>query len=217
MNQPLKIWGRISSLNVRKVVWAAQALQIPFERIDAGLRYGVVKTPEYVGKNPNALVPLMEDGDFVLWESNAMVRYLCAKHALGTLYPDNLQQRFDAERWMDWQQTTLNPAGGPAFIQYFRILPENRNPDVIAKSVAATEPLLAMLDAHLAQTAYMAGNALTMADIPIASEIHRWRELRELPGPRPVFAHLDRWYAQILAHPASKGVFDFPLTPSMYL
>ncbi len=210
----LKIWGRISSLNVRKVVWAAQALGLPFERLDAGLRYGVVQTPAYLQQNPNALVPLLQDGDFSLWESNVIVRYLCAKHSLGHMYPDDLQQRFDAERWMDWQQTTFNPAGGPAFMQWFRTPVEQRKLDVIAKSVAATEPLLAMLNTHLAHNAYMVGDALTMADIPIASEIHRWWEL---PQPRPAYPHIERWYSQLLAHPASKGVYDFALQPSMYL
>lgn len=214
MTAALKIWGRISSLNVRKVVWTAQALGLPFERLDAGLRYGVVKTPEYLQKNPNALVPLLQDGDFSLWESNVIVRYLCAKHSLGALYPDDLQQRFDAERWMDWQQTTFNLAGGPAFMQWFRTPPEQRNQDVIAKSVAATQPLLAMLNAHLAQRAFMLGDVLTMADIPMASEIHRWWEL---PQPRTDYPHITRWYNQILAHSASKGVYDFPLQPSMYL
>ncbi len=214
MSTALTIWGRISSLNVRKVVWTAQALGLPFERLDAGLRYGVVKTPEYLQKNPNALVPLLQDGDFNLWESNVIVRYLCAKHSLGALYPDDLQQRFDAERWMDWQQTTLNPAGGPAFMQWFRTPPEQRNLDVIARSVAATEPLIAMLNTHLAQRAFMLGDAITMADIPMASEIHRWWEL---PQPRTDYPHITRWYNQILAHSASKGVYDFPLQPSMYL
>ncbi len=214
MHKALKIWGRISSLNVRKVVWTAQALSLPFERLDAGLRYGVVKTPEYLQKNPNALVPLLQDDDFILWESNVIVRYLCAKHSLGQLYPVDLQQRFDAERWMDWQQTTFNPAGGPAFMQWFRTPQEQRNLDVIAKSVAATEPLLAMLNSRLAHRAFIMGDALTIADIPMASEIHRWWELPQL---RPDYPHIERWYSRISAHPASKGVYDFPLQASMYL
>ncbi len=214
MHKALKIWGRISSLNVRKVVWTAQALSLPFERLDAGLRYGVVKTPEYLQKNPNALVPLLQDDNFILWESNVIVRYLCAKHSLGQLYPVDLQQRFDAERWMDWQQTTFNTAGGLAFMQWFRTPQEQRNLDVIAKSVAATEPLLAMLNSRLAHRAFIMGDALTMADIPMASEIHRWWEL---PQPRPDYPHIERWYSRILAHPASKGVYDFPLQASMYL
>ncbi len=214
MTKALHIWGRISSLNVRKVVWAAQALGLQFQRTDAGLRYGVVKTPSYLQQNPNALVPLLQDGDFSLWESNVIVRYLCAKYSPGQMYPLDLQQRFDAERWMDWQQTTLNPAGGPAFMQWFRTPSEQRNPAVIAKSVAVTTPLLMLLNTHLEQRSFMLGDTLTMADIPIASEIHRWWEL---PQPRSDYPHLERWYQQLLAHPASKGVYDFALQPSMYL
>ncbi len=111
----LKIWGRISSINVRKVVLAAQLLELPFERVDAGAGFGIVKTPDYLARNPNALVPLLEDGDFALWESNVIVCYLCARHAASGFYPQDLRERFDAERWMDWQQTTLNPAGREAF------------------------------------------------------------------------------------------------------
>jgi hypothetical protein len=122
----LRLWGRTSSINVRKVLWTLQELGVPFERIDAGLAYGHNHTPDYLAKNPNALVPLLEDGDFTLWESNAIVRYLCARHAAATLYPEDLRTRFDAERWMDWQQTTLNRAGGPAFIQWIRTPAEQR-------------------------------------------------------------------------------------------
>ncbi|AUX40448.1 uncharacterized protein SOCE26_018490 [Sorangium cellulosum] len=129
-------------------------------------------------RNPNALVPTLEDGDFVLWESNVIVRYLCAKHAARGLYPEDLRTRFDAERWMDWQQTTLNGAGRDAFIQLVRTPAEKRNAQAIAASVAATEPLLTLLDTHLAERPYMAGERLTMADIPIACEMHRWWGLR---------------------------------------
>ena len=121
--EPLRIWGRLSSINVRKVAWCAQELGLAFERTDAGGPFGVVQTPAYQALNPNALVPLIEDGDadaqapggrFRLWESNVIVRYLCARHSFGGLYPEPLPARFDAERWMDWQQTTLNPAGRAA-------------------------------------------------------------------------------------------------------
>ena len=204
----LRIWGRLSSINVRKVVLCTQALGLDFERIDAGLSYGVVNTPDYRSKNPNGLVPLLEDGDFTLWESNAIVRYLCAREG-SPLYPQNLQRRADAERWMDWQQTTLNPAGSPGFKQLIRTPEAQRDPAVIAASVAATEPLFAQIDEHLARQPFMAGDALTMADIPIACEVHRWWGL---PRPRPAWPHLERWYAQWLALPASRGVLDLPLS-----
>jgi glutathione S-transferase len=205
----LKIWGRLSSINVRKVVLAAQWLQVPFERVDAGHEFGIVQTPEYLGKNPNGLIPVIEDGGFVLWESNVIVRYLCAKHGAGNLYPEKLEARFDAERWMDWQQTTLNPAGRGAFVQLLRTAPEKRNQDVIAQSIAATEPLMGVLDAHLAQRKFMAGDSFTMADIPIACEIHRWHGL---PLQRPERPHVERWYQGILSNPASRGVLDLPLS-----
>lgn len=143
---PLKIWGRMSSINVKKAVWTAQELGLDFQRTEAGGAFGVVKTPEYLARNPNATVPLMADEDFVLWESNVIVRYLCAKHAPGTLYPTTLRERFDAERWMDWQQTTFNPASRPGFWQLIRTAPEQRDAAVLAASNAAVEALLAMLN-----------------------------------------------------------------------
>lgn len=205
----LKIWGRLSSLNVRKVVVTAQELGVPFERVDAGASFGIVRTPDYLAKNPNALVPVIEDDQVQLWESNVIVRYLCARHAPDTLYPLALPARFDAERWMDWQQTTLNPAGRDAFVQWIRTPAERRNADAIAASVAATEPLLALLDRQLARRAFVAGDQLTMADLPLLAEVHRWVNL---PQPRTALPHLDRWYAALIARPSIRGVLDAPLT-----
>ena len=205
----LKIWGRMSSINVRKVVLVAQDIGVPFERVDAGAAFGVVQTPEYRAKNPNALVPLVEDDQVQLWESNVIVRYLCARHAPDTLYPLALPQRFDAERWMDWQQTTLNPAGRPAFMQWIRTPAERRDPHVINQSAAATEALMALLDQHLADRHYMTGDKLTMADFPIACELHRWIGL---PQPHTKRAHLHRWYEEMLARPSSRGVLDLELS-----
>lgn len=205
----LKLWGRISSINVRKVVFTAQLLGLPFERIDAGASFGITKTPDYLARNPNALVPLLEDGDFTLWESNVIVRYLCARRPEAGLYPQDLRARFDAERWMDWQQTTLNNAGRDAFLQLIRTPAEQRNPQAIAASVAATEPLLAMLDAQLARRPYLAGEQLTMADIPIACEMHRWWGL---PLEHPAHPHLRRWYDGLRQLPAARGALDVPLS-----
>jgi len=205
----LTLWGRISSINVRKAVLAAQLLEIPFERLDAGSEFGVVGTPAYLAKNPNGMVPLLEDGDFSLWESNVIVRYLCARHSLGKLYPQELAQRFDAERWMDWQQTTFNRAGREAFIQLIRTPAERRNPGAIAHSVALTTVLLSLLDDHLGRQAYLAGDELTMADIPMACEMHRWWGLPMDHAPYP---QVQRWYQSITALPAARGVLDIPLS-----
>ena len=97
----LQIWGRMSSINVKKAVWTAQELGLSFERQEAGGVHGVVKTPAYMALNPNSQIPTVEDGSYVLWQSNVITRYLSAKHSMGNLYPDDLQERFDAERWMD--------------------------------------------------------------------------------------------------------------------
>ena len=205
---PLHIWGRLSSINVRKVVWAAQETGVPFTRTDAGMAFGIVKTPGYLQLNPNALVPTLQDGDVVLWESNVIVRYLLARYGNDTLYPQDLAHRFDAERWMDWQQTTLNRAGGGAFLQLIRTPEAQRDPVVIAQSGAAMAPLLVQLNTHLADHAYLAGDHFSMADIPVACDIHRWFGL---PQPRATFAHLERWYASVSTRPATRGVLDLPL------
>jgi glutathione S-transferase len=204
----MKIWGRITSINVRKVVLAARWIRLDFERVDAGREFGVVQTEAYRARNPNGLVPLLEDGDFELWESNVIVRYLCAKHAAGTLYPESLQARFNAERWMDWQQTTLNPAGRDAFIQLIRTAPAERSSARIASSVAAIEPLWDLLDRVLSERPFIAGDSFSMADIPIACEAHRWRNLPLQHISRP---HLHRWYHHIATSDAARGVFDFVL------
>ncbi len=205
----LKIWGRMSSINVKKVVWTAQELALDIQRTEAGGLFGVVKTPEYMALNPNSLVPVIEDEDYVLWESNVIVRYLCAKHAMGQMYPTDLRERFDAERWMDWQQTTLNPASRPGFWQLVRTPPEQRDAAVIEESNAVVEELMAVLDAHLAQRSFMVGERFTVADIPIACEIHRWFGL---PQPRQSRPHIERWYNTMRARQASQGVLDLQLS-----
>src|SRR5450631_4370637 len=103
----LKVWGRANSVNVQKVLWTCEELALPYKRIEAGMEYGVVSTPEYKKLNPNAMVPTIDDDGFVLWESNAIVRYLAAKYGAGSLWPADPKIRASADRWMDWQQTTL--------------------------------------------------------------------------------------------------------------
>jgi glutathione S-transferase len=211
----LNIWGRISSINVRKVVWCAQELGLTFQRTEAGGKFGVVQSEEYRQLNPNALVPAIDDGEgaqrVTLWESNVIVRYLCAKHAPGGLYPTELPARFDAERWMDWQQTTFNPASGAAFRQLIRTPANERDPAVIAKSIAATEPLFALLDAHLATRAFMLGEHFTMADIPLGCEAHRWFGLPATDYQHPSWPNVERWFGQLRARAGARGVLDLAL------
>jgi glutathione S-transferase len=221
---PLQIWGRLSSINVRKVVWCAQELGLAFQRTEAGGRFGVVQTPAYRALNPNALVPTIEvdaddanvdaetaGGRFRLWESNVIVRYLCARYAPGDLYPEPLPARFDAERWMDWQQTTLNPASREAFVQWVRTPVGQRDAAAAERSVRTAEPLFALLDAHLATRSFMAGERFTMADIPIGCELHRWFGLPAALYARPVWANLERYFASLRERAAARGVLDLAL------
>ena len=204
----LKIWGRMSSINVKKVVWAAQELGPDFVRHEAGGVHGVVKTPAYMALNPNSQIPVMQDGDYVLWESNVITRYLCAKYSLGNFYPSDLQERFDAERWMEWQQTMTNPASRNGFWHLIRLPVEQRDMALVAQSNAAVEPLMAVLDAHLATRSYLVGERFTMADIPLGCEVQRWFGLPQAREKRP---HIERWFASLLARPAATGVLDLAL------
>jgi len=162
-------------------------------------------------------VPTIEDdqeaggGRLRLWESNVIVRYLCARHSAGDLYPEPLAARFDAERWMDWQQTTLNPAGREAFMQWVRTSSERRDAAAAARSVQATEPLLALLEGHLAARAWMRGDRFTMADIPIGCELHRWFGLPGDLYARPTWRNLERYFAALRDRPAARGILDLPL------
>ena len=204
----LKIWGRISSINVKKVVWTAQELGLDFDRHEAGGVHGLVKTPPYIALNPNSQIPVMEDGEYVLWESNVITRYLSAKHSSGNLYPTDVQERFDAERWMEWQQTTVNPASRNGFWHLIRLPADQRDPALIAQSNTAVELLMAMLDAHLATRSFMVGGRFTMADIPLGCEVHRWFGLPQAREKRP---NIERWFATLAARPAAKGVLDLAL------
>ncbi|MEH3086324.1 MAG: glutathione S-transferase [Xylophilus ampelinus] len=205
----IRLWGRISSINVRKAVWAAGELGLDVQRTDAGGEFGLVREPAFLERNPNALVPLLEDGEVVLWESNVIVRYLGARYGRDGFYPEALPERFDAERWMDWQQTTFNPASRHAFLQWIRTPADRRDAAAIAASVAATEPLLHLLDRHLAGREFIGGDRFGIADIPLGCEVHRWFGL---PQPRPALPHLERWFRAVSSRPAARGLLDMPLS-----
>ena len=204
----LRLWGRLSSINVQKVVWMADELGLAYERIEAGGAFGVVSTPEYRRLNPNGLVPVIEDDGFVLWESNAIVRYLAAKHAAGTLWPRDLQRRADIDRWMDWQATTFTPAMRDAFLQLVRVAPDKRDDALVESSRAASEKAAARLEAHLEARAYVAGDAFSPADIVLGCAAHRWLQLPLAREPRP---QMQRWYAGLRARPGAAQVLATPL------
>jgi glutathione S-transferase len=207
----LKVWGRNTSSNVQKVLWALGELRLPFERIDAGGAFGKTTEPAYLAMNPNSLVPtLEEENGFTMWESNSIVRYLAAKHAGAVLRPASLPVRFRAQMWMDWQLSVMGPAITPVFWQMIRTPADKRDAAVIAASKEKTIAAAKIMDAQLGRTPYLAGDEFSYGDIPLGIMIYRYVQL--IPE-RPPTANLDRWYGAISARPAFKAqVASVPLT-----
>jgi glutathione S-transferase len=205
----LVIWGRSNSINVQKVLWCAEELGVPYQRHDAGLAYGVVNTPEYRAMNPNGLVPTIEDDGLVLWESNAIVRYLAAKHGAGTLWPDDPKTRARADQWLEWHSTTFWPAMRPLFLGLVRTPPERRDPKVIEDARQQCGAALTILDRHLASNAYVAGEAFTAGDIALGTGVWRWFAL---PIERIALPNLQRWFDALAARPAYRTIVMHPLT-----
>ena len=206
----LKIWGRANSINVQKVLWCCGEINLKYERIDAGMQFGVNNTPEYKAMNPNALVPTINDDGFVLWESQAIVRYLARKYGLGTLCPSDPKACADADRWMDWNATTVWLNLRPIFWNLVRTPPEKRDPALVTDSRNKLAANMAILDAHLANRQYMIGNALTMGDIPLGTAVQRWFNL---PIEREDFRNLEAYYRRLQGRSAFKQFVDvLPLT-----
>jgi len=206
----LKVWGRNTSSNVQKVMWAVTEIGLPVERIDIGGPFGKNREAAYLAKNPNGLVPTLEEEDgFLLWESNSIVRYLAAKHK-ASLEPADLRQRALAQKWMDWQLTVMAPAIGPLFMGMVRTPAAERNMKAIEDSKAKTGDAARMLDAQLGKTQFLAGDAFSYGDIPIGIMVWRYRELAP---ERPTFKNVDRWYAAIASRPGfQQHVQAIPLT-----
>ena len=205
----LKIWGRVNSVNVKKVLWATEELGLRYERIDAGMQFGVTKTPEYLKMNPNALVPTIEDDGFVLWESHTIVRYLAAKHGAGALYPKDLRARADAERWMDWAFTFQN-AMRAVFWGLIRTPAEKRDAKAIEEGRVKSNQLAAeVLERSLEKRAYVIGDAFTIGDIPIGCEVQRWMRV---PIERPKLPNVEAWFGRLGERPAFRKIVDIPLS-----
>jgi len=205
----LKIWGRSNSINVMKVLWCCEELGLPFERVDVGGAFGFKNEPDYTRLNPNGRVPTLDDNGMILWESNVIVRYLSHRYGHGTLFPKDERSRWDAERWMDWQQTTLGPAMFPLFWQLVRTPAEKRDAAAIEASRKATADAMAILDAHLARQPYVAGGAFSMGDIPLGCNAYRWFNFAV---ERPAAPYLEAWHAGLKTRPGYRKFLTLPMT-----
>lgn len=205
----LTIWGRTNSINVQKVLWCCGELGLKYDRIDAGMQYGVNNTPEYRALNPNGLVPTIDYDGFILWESHAILRYLCGIHGLGTLWPGTPRAFAEADRWMEWYNTTLWLSLRPVFWNLVRVAPEKRDMALVNESIKRLATNLEIADAHLAKNRYFGGRQFTMADIPMGVAAFRWFNL---PIDRPALKNLESWFARIVERPAFKEHCAAPLT-----
>jgi glutathione S-transferase len=205
----LKIWGRTNSINVQKVMWAVGELGLENERVDAGGEYGGLDTPAYGAMNPNRRIPTLQDGLFVLWESNAIVRYLAAKHDPGGLWPSELERRALAEQWMDWQQTTLVPDMRTLFWGLVRTEPAKRNLPAIQGAAANLESIWHRLDRHLQNRSFVVGDRFTMGDIPVGAMYHRYRALGVERGADE---NLAAWYERLTQRAPYRAHVMLPLS-----
>lgn len=202
----LTIWGRLNSHNVKKIAWFAQELGIEHVRHDVGGKFGM--DAAYLAKNPNALIPTIEDGDLVLWESNAILRYLAARHGGTRFWPADPVQRALADRWMDWQFSYAD-AQRDAFVNLIRRPAEARDADAVARSAAASAKQMAILDRALAETPWLSGAEFGIGDVPMGVYVHTWRTL---DIERPALAHVEDWYTRLQARPGYASQVMIPLS-----
>ena len=197
------LWGRATSSNVMKVIWTLEELRLPYERIDVGGAFGKTDTSDYRAMNPTGLVPTLQEDDFTLWESNAICRYLCHAHGPDSgLWPQEPHTRANVDRWMDAQQTLLNRPIGVVFWGLVRTPPDQRDMAAIRQGIADAARVWGMAAEQLAKHPYLAGNDLTLADIPWGPHLHRWFNM---DFDRPEVPHLRAWYDRLLERPAYKA------------
>ena len=210
-NNQLRIWGRANSVNVQKVLWCLRELDLAFERIDAGMTFGRNRDPDYLAMNPNGRVPTLQDGDFVLWESNSIMRYLALAYGKGSpIYPEEAKRRAGVDRWLDWTLSTLQPVDRPVFWALVRTSPEQRDMAAIQKDADAEAAQWRIVDNQLATRRFIEGDDFTLADIALGAYARRWFGVEGVI--KPPLAHLERWFAQFAGRPGFKQFIAPPMS-----
>ncbi len=201
----MRLWGRKSSINVQKVLWCLAELGLKegkdFERIDAGLHFGINNTPEFLKLNPNGLVPMLEDEGIILWESNTILRYLARQHDKAGRFTTDTKTQYESEKWMDWQLGTMWPALRIAFLGLTRTPEAERNHQAILKGYQETNRLLSMLDQTLAKQNYCSGNQFQIGDIVLALCVSRWillnKTFPQQTGERADLKNIEVWLKRL--------------------
>lgn len=210
MSKKIKVWGRATSSNVKKVLWVADELKLDIERIDAGGKHGVVDTPAYQALNPNRRVPTLEDGDFVLWESNAIIRYLCEKYGGAALYPADPETRADINRWLDWSLSILSPSDTQVFLATIRTPEEKQDRAEIAKLVERAAHAYRIMNDRLHGREYVVAGKFSLADVVLSIFADRWTRNPFL-AERPDFPHNAAWLERMRKQPGFRKFVEIPL------
>jgi glutathione S-transferase len=205
----LTIWGRNNSINVQKVMWTVGELGLNHERHDVGGAFGGLDQPDYLAKNPNGLIPTLEDDGVTVWESHAIVRYLAAKYGSGSLWPEDPGLRAEADQWMDWMHTVILKDLAPVFVGLIRTPPEQRNTAAIEAGVAGLARSWAVMDQHLDGRAYVVGDGLTMGDIPVGCACYRYHAL---DIEHPNLPNVSAWYERLKAREGFRTHVMIPLS-----
>jgi glutathione S-transferase len=207
----LKIWGRANSVNVQKVLWCLRELDLSYERIDAGMAFGRNNEADYLTMNPNGRVPTLVDGDFVLWESNSVMRYLALAYAPGSsIYPQAPKRRASVDRWLDWTLSTLQPVDRPVFWALVRTPVAQRDMVAIQRDVDAEAVQWRIIDAELSTRRFIEGDDFTIADIAIGAYARRWFGVEGVTKPH--LAHLERWFGQFASRPGFQQFVAPPMS-----
>ena len=200
----LTLWGRLSSCNVQKAVWLLEELQIPYERLDAGGDFGGLDDPEYRAMNPHGRVPTLKDGDSVVWESEAILRYLAARYGAPQFWSDDPAARAAVDQWLAWTAASLYRDWIDLFWRRVRTPPQQQDAAEIERLRQNTAARYAFLDSQLASRPFLAGDTFSLADIAAGMTLYRWYEM---PIARPELPALRAWYERLLERPAYlKGV-----------
>jgi len=190
----LKIWGRPNSINVQKVMWTVGELGLEHERFDVGGAFGGLDSDDYGDMNPNRKIPVLEDGETVVWESHACVRYLAATYGHDSLWPADAGMRSYADRWMDWKFTTLHPFMHVCFWGMIRTPEADRDMPAIEKAAADLGETWRLFDTHLQNQRFVVGDTLTIGDIPLGAAFYRYVNL---PIKRPSLPTIEAWYERL--------------------
>ena len=204
---PMKLWGRRSSCNVQKVMWVLEELEIPYERIDLGGVYGGLDDPAFLAMNPHGLVPTLADGDVIVWESDAIVRFVAARYGVNQLWVPDPIERAMADQWMAWTAASLYPDWIDLFWELVRVPAEKRNAEAITRHHKATVERFKLLDQHFRGRRYLTGQNFCMADIPAGMTLYRWFEM---DIERPATPNVEAWYARLLERPAYQSAICIP-------